>query len=44
MRQVSRADVADMPDRIVAATAIYFDVPIISRDGHTRAAMLQTIW
>ena len=33
MRTVPRAQVPDMPDRIVAATAIYFNVPVISRDG-----------
>src|SRR5580700_2525001 len=33
MRQVPRADVPDMPDRIVAATAVYLGVPVISRDG-----------
>src|SRR5580658_11026906 len=33
MLKVSRADVPDMPDRIVAATGIYFGVPVISRDG-----------
>src|SRR5258708_11062572 len=30
MRQVSRADVPDMPDPIVAATAVYFHVPGIT--------------
>ena len=44
MRQVSRADVPDMPDRIIAATGIYFAVPIISRDGGIRAASLQPVW
>ncbi|MEJ7609114.1 MAG: PIN domain-containing protein [Bryobacteraceae bacterium] len=44
MRQVSRADVPDMPDRIVAATAVYFGVPVITRDGRIRASNLQTIW
>ena len=44
MRQVSRAEVPDMPDRIVAATAVYFDVPIISRDRRIRAARLKTVW
>jgi PIN domain nuclease of toxin-antitoxin system len=44
MRQVSRAEVPDMPDRIVAATAVYFDVPVISRDRRTRAASLKTVW
>jgi PIN domain nuclease of toxin-antitoxin system len=44
MRQVSRADVPDMPDRIVAATAVCFGVPVISRDRHIHAANLGTIW
>lgn len=44
MRQVPRADVPDMPDRIVAATAIFWRVPVVSRDGRIRAANLQTVW
>ncbi len=44
MRQVSRADVPDLPDRIVAATALYFGVPIISRDRCIRAAGLKAVW
>jgi PIN domain nuclease of toxin-antitoxin system len=44
MRQIPRADVPDMPDRIVAATGAYFGAPVISRDGRIRAANLQTIW
>jgi PIN domain nuclease of toxin-antitoxin system len=44
MKQVPRADVPDMPDRIVAATAVYFGVPVISRDGNIQASNVQTIW
>lgn len=44
MRQVSRQDIPDLPDRIVAATAVYFGVPVISRDGRIRASNLQTVW
>jgi PIN domain nuclease of toxin-antitoxin system len=44
MRQVSRAEFPDMPDRIVAATALYFDVPVISRDRRICAASLKTVW
>jgi PIN domain nuclease of toxin-antitoxin system len=33
-----------MPDRIVAATALYFDVPVISRDARIRAAIIKTVW
>lgn len=44
MRQVPRADVPDMPDRIVAATAVYFRAAVISRDGRIRASGLRTVW
>jgi len=44
MKQDLRADVPDMPDCIVAATAVYFGVPVISRDGKIRASNVQTIW
>jgi hypothetical protein len=33
-----------MPDRIVAATAIYLGVPVISRDGQIRASAIKTVW
>lgn len=44
MRSVSRAEIPEMPDRIVAATAKHFNVPVVSRDRRIRAASLQTIW
>jgi len=44
MRQVARAEIPDMPDRMVAATAVYLGVPIISRDARIRAANLHTVW
>ena len=44
MRNVSRAAVPDMPDRIVAATAVYFGVPVLSRDGRICASNVQTVW
>jgi PIN domain nuclease of toxin-antitoxin system len=44
MRQVPRAEVPDMPDRMVAAAGVYFDVPVISRDRRIRAANLKTVW
>lgn len=44
LRQVPRADVPDMPDRIVAATAVYLRVPVISRDGRIRASNILTVW
>jgi PIN domain nuclease of toxin-antitoxin system len=44
MRKVPRAEVPDLPDRIVAATAVHFGVPVISRDRLIRAGSLETIW
>jgi hypothetical protein len=44
MRTVSRAEVPDMPDRIIAETGIYYRVPFISRDGRIRSSDVQTIW
>jgi PIN domain nuclease of toxin-antitoxin system len=38
MCQVPRTEIPDMPDRIVAATAAYLGVPVISRDGRIRAS------
>ncbi|MGA2048651.1 MAG: PIN domain-containing protein [Terracidiphilus sp.] len=44
MRKVPRSQVPDMPDRIVAATALHFGVPVISRDSRILASDLTTIW
>jgi PIN domain nuclease of toxin-antitoxin system len=44
LRRVSRTEVPDMPDRIVAATALHLAVPVISRDGRIRSSALETIW
>lgn len=44
MREVSHDAVPDMPDRIIAATALELSVPIISRDGKIKASGLKTIW
>ena len=44
MQNVPRADIPDMPDRIVAATAVFLGVPVISRDGRIRASTIQTVW
>jgi len=44
MQRVSREEVPDMPDRIIAGTALHFNVPVISRDGRICAATVKTIW
>jgi PIN domain nuclease of toxin-antitoxin system len=42
--QVNRNEVPDMPDRIIAATALALGVPLLSRDHKIRASQVQTIW
>jgi PIN domain nuclease of toxin-antitoxin system len=44
MSKVSAAEVPDMPDRIVAATAVELNVPVISRDGKIQLSSVSTIW
>ncbi len=46
-RALARVDVSqipDMPDRIIAATALHLDVPLISRDGKIQLSSLTTLW
>lgn len=44
VRDVSRAAVPDMPDRIIAATAIALGLPLITCDRKIRASGVKTIW
>jgi PIN domain nuclease of toxin-antitoxin system len=44
MRLVPWDAVPDLPDRIVAATAVFLHVPVISRDRRIRASTVQTVW
>jgi PIN domain nuclease of toxin-antitoxin system len=44
MRLVPRDAVPDLPDRLVAATAVYFGVPVLSRDARMRASSVRTVW
>ncbi|MCS6839305.1 MAG: PIN domain-containing protein [Roseiflexaceae bacterium] len=44
MRRIDRSQVPDMPDRIVAATALYLGVPVISRDRRIKSSIVATVW
>ena len=44
MPHIDRALVPDMPDRIIATTALYLGVPVISRDGRIRSSGISTVW
>ena len=45
LAQISRAVVPDMPDRIIAATALTLSAPLLSRDSAiAQSAQIQAIW
>jgi|SRR5579875_1022406 len=44
MPNIDRSAVPDLPDRVIAATARFAGVPLISRDRQIRLAGLHTIW
>lgn len=44
MARVDVQQIPDMPDRIVAATALKLNVPVISRDGKIALSGIGTIW
>ena len=41
---IPRSMVPDMPDRIIAATALHVGVPLVTRDARIRASTIATIW
>ncbi|MFB2838443.1 type II toxin-antitoxin system VapC family toxin [Floridanema evergladense] len=45
IQQIDRATVPDMPDRIIAATALSLSLPLVTRDAQIQALTnIQTIW
>jgi PIN domain nuclease of toxin-antitoxin system len=44
LRRVSRVLVPDMPDRIIAATALHLGLPLVTRDRRLQSVGIQTIW
>jgi PIN domain nuclease of toxin-antitoxin system len=44
MTEIPRQDLPDLPDRLIAATALFFSVPVLSRDKRIRSSNIQTIW
>lgn len=44
LQQIPRIAVPDMPDRIIAATALLLNLPLVTRDRKIQAAGLPTIW
>ena len=44
LRQMERSQVPDLPDRIIAATALYLGLPLLSRNHRIKIAGINTIW
>lgn len=44
LRKIPRDAVPDMPDRIIAATALHLGLPLITRDRRIQSAGIETIW
>lgn len=44
MRAVDRMQVPELPDRVIAATAVRLGVPLISRDRKIQTSRVTTIW
>jgi predicted nucleic acid-binding protein len=44
LKSISRDAVPDMPDRIIAATALHLGLPLVTRDRRLQSAGIQTIW
>ena len=44
IQQISRSKVPDMPDRIIAATAVRLNAELVTRDHRLQSAGIRTIW
>lgn len=45
LAQIPRSIVPDMPDRIIAATALHLNLPLVTKDRKIQALQsIQTIW
>ena len=44
VEKVMRDDIPDLPDRIIAATALALKLPLLTRDRKIQLSDLKTIW
>lgn len=44
VQAIGRDVVSDLPDRMIAATALALQAPLVSRDAKIRSSQIQTIW
>ncbi len=44
IRDIPRDVIPDMPDRIIAGTALCLNLPLVTRDQRIRSSEIETIW
>jgi PIN domain nuclease of toxin-antitoxin system len=44
MAAIPRAEIRDLPDRMIAATAVALNLPLITADAEIRQSSIATIW
>lgn len=44
LANIKRETVPEMPDRIIAATAQYLSIPLVTQDNAIKASDIQTLW
>lgn len=44
VERIARSQVPDMPDRIIAATALHLGLPLVSRDRRIQASGIDVVW
>jgi len=44
VNKIKRTSVPEMPDRIIAATAVHVNAPLVTRDRELQSAGIRTIW
>jgi predicted nucleic acid-binding protein len=44
LSEIDRQTVPEMPDRIISATALYLNIPLVTRDTKITASIVKTIW
>ncbi len=44
LTRVDRNQIPELPDRIIAASALHLNIPVIRRDHKIQSSAIQTIW